>query len=283
MELKLDDGRVMAYEILGDPNGFPVILLHGTPGSSRQVASLAGPALEHGIAMITPDRAGYGGSSYDPSRTISSGARDVGQLIGHLQLGRCSVVGLSGGGPTALGCGVLLAGPVNVVATLGAVAPLVPRDPSLPPDRLVTRLARVSQTGVRLLFAAMVRTSRAHPDKALDRFARMLAQPDALLLRDNAIVRRAFLDDLSHPSPTTAKAAARDFWLFAPRWDIDLRKMTVPVHIWHGTEDRNVPVEHARVIASLCPNAQLHIVEGGGHILLSQLGQVIADITTNEL
>lgn len=282
VELELDDGRVLAYEILGHPDGFPVILLHGTPGSSRQVASLAGPAFGHRIAMITPDRAGYGGSSYDPSRTISSSARDVGALIRHLRLGPCSVVGLSGGGPTALACGVLLTGQIEVVATVGGVAPLVPQNPSLPPDRLVTRVARFSQTGVRLLFEAMVRTGRAHPEKALDRFADMLAPPDALLLRDNAVVRRAFLDDLAHASPTTAKAAARDFWLFAYRWDVDLRKTTVPVHIWHGTDDRNVPVEHAHVIASLCPNAQLHIVDGGGHMLLSQLDRVIAGITPSE-
>jgi hypothetical protein len=42
------------------------------------------------------------------------------------------VVGLSGGGPTALACGVVLRGQVSAVATVGGVAPLVPRDPSLP-------------------------------------------------------------------------------------------------------------------------------------------------------
>jgi len=88
-------------------------------------------------------------------------------------------------------------------------------------------------------------------------------------------VRAGFLDDLRHPSPTTARAAAHDFWLFAREWDADLAGMAVPAHIWHGTEDRNVPVAHARVIAARCPMARLHIVEGGGHMLLGHLDEII--------
>ncbi len=112
----------------------------------------------------------------------------------------------------------------------------------------------------------------------LDRFAALLAEPDARLLRENPEVREGFLDDLRHPSPTTARAAARDFWLFAREWDVDLAGLTVPAHIWHGTADRNVPVAHARVIADRCPTARLHLVEGGGHMLLSHLDQIIESL-----
>jgi pimeloyl-ACP methyl ester carboxylesterase len=188
------------------------------------------------------------------------------------------VGGLSGGGPTALACGVLLPGRVTAVATVGGVAPLVPRSPLLPPDRLVIKIARRSQGAARVLFATAGRAGRARPEKTRDRFAAMLAEPDARLLRENREVRDGFLDDLRHPSPTTARAAARDFWLFAREWDVDIAGMAVPAHIWHGTADRNVPVTHARVIADRCPAARLHIVEGGGHMLLSHLDQIIESL-----
>ena len=123
----LAGGRQLAYQAMGDPGHFPVLVLHGTPGSSRQLAALGQPAREHGLTVIAPDRAGYGGSAYDPARTIGSSARDLGELIEHLGLNGCAVVGLSGGGPTALACGVLLADRVSAVATVGGVAPLVPR------------------------------------------------------------------------------------------------------------------------------------------------------------
>jgi pimeloyl-ACP methyl ester carboxylesterase len=277
--MTLPDGRLLAYEVMGDPGGFPVIVLHGTPGSWRQLAGLDRPARDHGIAVVAPDRAGYGGSSHDPARTIASGARDLGELIRHLELHGCAVAGLSGGGPTALACGVVLAGQVTAVATVGGVAPLVPRDPSLPPDRLLIKTARRSEAAARVLFAAITRAGRSRPEKTLGRFAALLAKPDARLLNGNEDVRNGFLDDLRHPSPTAARAAARDFRLFARRWDAGIAGMTVPAHIWHGTEDRNVPVAHARVIAARCGAAELHIVEGGGHMLLSHLGQIIAGLT----
>jgi pimeloyl-ACP methyl ester carboxylesterase len=276
--MALPAGRLLAYAVMGDRAGFPVLVLHGTPGSSRQLAGLDRPAREHGLAMIAPDRAGCGGSSYDPARTIASGARDLGELIRHEALEGCAVVGLSGGGPSALACGVLLADRVSAVATVGGVAPLVPRDPQLPADRLVIRTARRSQTAASILFTAIIAAGRARPEQTLGRFAALLAKPDADLLHDNAGLRDAFLDDLRHPSPTAAKAAARDFWLFARRWDVDLADMAVPAEIWHGTQDRNVPIAHAHVIAASCPGAKLHIVHGGGHMLLSQLSDIIASV-----
>jgi len=277
--MALPDGRLLGYAVMGDRAGFPVLVLHGTPGSSRQLAGLDRPAREHGLAMIAPDRAGYGGSSYDPARTIGSGARDLGELIRHEALEGCAVVGLSGGGPSALACGVLLADRVSAVATVGGVAPLVPRDPQLPADRLVIRTARRSQTAASILFTAIIAAGRARPEQTLGRLAALLAKPDADLLRDDAALRDAFIDDLRHPSPTAAKAAARDFWLFARRWDVDLADMAVPAQIWHGTQDRNVPIAHAHVIAARCPAAKLHIVHGGGHMLLSQLNDIIASVT----
>ena len=278
-EITLPDGRRLAYEVMGATARSPAIVLHGTPGSSRQLAGLDRPARDRGLALIVPDRAGYGGSAYDPARTIASGARDVGELIRHLGPDPVPVVGLSGGGPTALACGVVLAGRVSAVATVGGVAPLVPRSPLLPRDRLLIRLARCSQTAAQALFAAAARAGRRRPEQTLNRFAALLAEPDRRLLRENPQVRDGFLDDLRHPSPTTARAAARDFWLFARRWDVDLADLAVPAHIWHGTLDRNEPVAHARVIAAQCPAARLHIVEDGGHMLLSQLDQIVASLS----
>ncbi len=277
-QIVLPDGRTLAYQVLGQPSGPPLVVLHGTPGSSRQVACLDRAAREHGFALIAPDRAGYGGSTYDPARTIASSARDVGSVITHLGLPRCAVIGLSGGGPTALACGVLLPGQVAAVATVGGVAPLVPRDPSLPPDRIVIRAARHSQAGVHAIFSVVIRPGR-RPERSLERFAALLAEPDARLLRDDPDVRRAFLDGIAHPSPAAARAAARDFWLFARQWDVDLAEMAVPAHIWHGSDDRNVPVAHARVIAARCPAAQLHIIDRGGHMPLSYLAEIIASVT----
>jgi pimeloyl-ACP methyl ester carboxylesterase len=129
------------------------------------------------------------------------------------------------------------------------------------------------------MFAAAVHAGRTRPGRTLGRFASLLAEADARLLRENGGLRAGFLDDLRHPARTTARATARDFWLFARQWDVNIADIAVPADIWHGTEDRNVPVAHARVIAARCPAARLHIVEGGGHMLLGQLDQIIEALT----
>lgn len=276
--LALGDGRQLSYEVMGDHDGRPCVALHGTPGSARQMACLDQAARARGVALVLPDRAGYGGSSWDSSRTIASSARDVGQLIAHLGIGPCPVVGVSGGGPSALACGVVLAERITTVSTVGSVAPLVPRSPALPPDRFAMETARRSEHAARLLFAVLLRSARRQPERAVERFARLMADADARLLLDDTAVRRAFLDDLRHPSPTAAKAAARDFRLFAHAWDVELADVAVPVHVWHGTADKNVPVVHARVIAARCPTAQLHLVEGGGHMLLVHLDEILAEL-----
>ena len=96
--------------------------------------------------------------------------------------------------------------------------------------------------------------------------------------REAGPIRTAFLDDFRHPAPTAAKAAARDFWLFEHRWDVQLADIAVTCDIWHGTQDRNVPVAHARVIAKVCPTARLHLVEGGGHMLLGELDKILSSL-----
>jgi pimeloyl-ACP methyl ester carboxylesterase len=83
-EMTLPDGRRLAYQVIGAPAGPPAIVLHGTPGSTRQLAGLDRPARDRGLALIVPDRPGYGRSDDDPSGTIASGARDLGELMRHL-------------------------------------------------------------------------------------------------------------------------------------------------------------------------------------------------------
>lgn len=265
----LGDGRRLAYDLLGDPGGRPVLLLPGTPGSRLQLASADEPARRLGVRLVVPDRPGYGASTHHPGRTLLSWAADVRILASHLRLDPFVVVGLSGGGPHALAVGRAMADRVPAVATIGSPAPRHPAEPSLPPERLMGRLARRSVFLARLAFAGLLEFGRRNPSAALDRLAAAMAETDAALLATDAALRAAFLADLAHRAPTAARAAARDFRLFVTPWDFRLEEIDVPVHVWHGTEDRNVPVEHAAVIARRCPRAELHLVPGAGHLLLA--------------
>jgi pimeloyl-ACP methyl ester carboxylesterase len=279
-EIALADGRRLAYAVMGAERGYPVVVLHGTPGSSRQLAGLHRSACDQGIFLVAPDRAGYGGSDHDPRRTIASSTRDVNELLNQLNLASCAIVGLSGGGPFALACGILHSERIRAVATVGGVAPPVARNLWGLPDRVPVQVARRSEACARWLLAGTMGVARASPERALLWVTRFLAGPDASLLRENTQLREGFLEDLHNPGPTTARAAARDYWLFAHPWDVDISDMSVPIHIWHGTADRVVPVSNARVIAEQCPAARLHLVRNGGHFLFRELNTILAELRT---
>jgi pimeloyl-ACP methyl ester carboxylesterase len=47
-----------------------------------------------------------------------------------------------------------------------------------------------------------------------------------------------------------------------------LRRLQAPTLVLHGDDDPIVPLVNGRVLARLIPNARLHVVRGGGHLLL---------------
>ena len=117
------DGRTLMYESWGAPDGEPVFLFHGTPGS--RVGPHPRPSVLYrlGIRLICHDRPGYGGSDPLPGRSVAHAAEDVAAIADHLGLDRFAVVGRSGGAPHALACAALLPKQVTRVAVLVPLAP----------------------------------------------------------------------------------------------------------------------------------------------------------------
>jgi pimeloyl-ACP methyl ester carboxylesterase len=66
------DGRnLRAYEC-GDPQGFPVVVHHGTPASGRLFRPHVEDARRRGIRLIGYDRPGCGGSTPHPAAPFRS-------------------------------------------------------------------------------------------------------------------------------------------------------------------------------------------------------------------
>jgi pimeloyl-ACP methyl ester carboxylesterase len=74
---QLPDGRHSAYCDGGDPDGYPVIGLHGTPGCRFSRWPAESLYIEAAVRYITPDRAGYGQAARKPGRTVADEAADV--------------------------------------------------------------------------------------------------------------------------------------------------------------------------------------------------------------
>ena len=67
-DIKLRDGRRLAYAEHGAPNGTPIVHCHGAPSSRIEGEFLFDGQLlvELGICLIVPDRPGIGRSDFQP-------------------------------------------------------------------------------------------------------------------------------------------------------------------------------------------------------------------------
>ena len=92
------DGRKTDYLISGAQDGFPLVYIHGTPGSYTVGPKLSTTCEGKGIKLITLSRAGYGGSTRNQGRRVVDAVADIQGLLEHLGIKKCLVGGKSGGG-----------------------------------------------------------------------------------------------------------------------------------------------------------------------------------------
>ncbi len=102
------DGREVAFAVWGDPAGFPVMRLHGTPGCRFMRWPDEAVYASLGVCFVTHDRAGYGRSTRLRGRRVVDAADDVHLIADELGFERFGVSGASGGGPHALACAARL-------------------------------------------------------------------------------------------------------------------------------------------------------------------------------
>jgi pimeloyl-ACP methyl ester carboxylesterase len=268
--LRLDGGRELAFTELGDPSGTPVFGFHGTPGSYRLFTALDPDARRLGLRLIAPDRPGYGRSDYVPDRRLLDWPRDVAAIADYLGIAKFGVFGVSGGGPHAAVCAHQLAPRLLGAAIVCGIAETLTDEDArgmMPVNRWITRLARRSQWLVWPLFAVMTFAMRFFGEAVVRSMRKQLPPPDLRVI-EQPDVRAAFLEEGRRMPRTAARATAQDFALFTRPWGFRLEDIPVPVDVFCGELDVNVPVAHGRVQADRIPNAKLHYFAEEAHLLI---------------
>ncbi|WP_424214512.1 alpha/beta fold hydrolase [Streptomyces sp. BI20] len=263
------DGRALTVETMGDPEGRPIFLLHGTPGC-RLGPTPRGMTLYHrGIRLISPDRPGYGGSDRLPGRTVADAAADVAAVADALGLDRFAVVGRSGGAPHALACAALL--PDRVTRTAALVA-LAPRDAEgldwfegmtpfnvreyttagHDPDTLIARLTERADA------------IRVDPGRLLYELRHELSPDDRAYIAD-ANLRRMLELNYQEAVRVSAWGWIDDALALARPWGLDPADIPGPVLLWHGEQDVFSPIGHSRWLAERIPRAIAAFDPRGAH------------------
>jgi pimeloyl-ACP methyl ester carboxylesterase len=61
------------------------------------------------------------------------------------------------------------------------------------------------------------------------------------------------------------RGPALELLLYARRWDFRLEDIAAEVHLWHGHEDKTVPVSMGRYQAKAIPNCRATFIPNAGH------------------
>jgi pimeloyl-ACP methyl ester carboxylesterase len=263
------DGRTLAWCEYGDPTAPPVFLFHGTPGSRLDRDPFDRPSAAR---IIVPDRPGYGYSTHQPGRRLTDWPADVLAIADALGLDTFGVVGISGGGPHALVCAAML--PADRLTKVGTICGLGPNDwPGVtegmqPMNVMFNELAITDPDQVLAIGDAMAEGIRADAAAFVAGSGADLPDVDRDLMQDPA-VQAMMAASMTEAVRQGGRAFAEEMIMFAHPWGFELSSIRVPVLLWHGTEDRNVPVSHARHIAEQVPGARLRVLDGEGHMTLA--------------
>ena len=123
--LRLPDGRRLTFTDTGPRHGHPVIYCHGAIGTPlRDTIDLPAIAARLRVRHIAINRPGFGGSDALPDRCVLQFADDAAAVADALSIERFSLVGVSAGGPYALGAARALGDRVIRVAVCSALSPL---------------------------------------------------------------------------------------------------------------------------------------------------------------
>lgn len=285
--VRADDGRQLMVESWGAPGGYPVFLLHGTPGSRRGPQPRVSVLHRLGVRLIGYDRPGYGRSDRSPGRLVRDAAGDVRVIADALGLDTFAVVGRSGGGPHALACAALLAERVTRAAVLGSLAP---RDADgldwyagMTESNVDTY--RAAEQGAHALSERL--TSRRHavrrdPASGLPFRDPRLPESDRQVVADFGI-RALFLETVTEAFKHSGDGWGDDMLALSSPWEFPLAAATAPVLLWHGAQDVFSPVSHTVWLADRIRDAMLVVEPERAHFgTVLALPQVLSWLVAHE-
>ena len=147
-------------------------------------------------------------------------------------------------------------------------------------NRIAFALARRLPWPVLLWMTGMMeRTFKKDPEgTARRRFASMPAgDRRALGDRDTTDMLLASMVESFRPG---ADGSAWELRLLTRPWGFDPGNITVPVSLWHGDSDTNVPVGVAHHLSHTIPDASLTVLPGEGHFfIMKRWGAIIRQLT----
>ena len=280
--VKLSDGRSLSFARFGDPSGKPVFYFHGFPGSRLEPQSNHDAFLKAGIQLLALDRPGIGHSTRKNKRKLLDWPDDVVEIAKILKLEKFSILGVSGGGPYALACARAIPGYLNKVTVACGLGPIdAPNATSgmMLSNRVLFRYGKFFPPVLHLSTFLMVRQLSSKPAKGLKKFVEGLPEPDRLVLSKTDaqdFVAASAVEGVRQGSGPLLE----EIGIYSRSWGFKLEDLNVPVSLFQGEVDIDVPASIALHQASLIPDCEINLYPDDGHfsLLVNHIDEIIASL-----
>jgi pimeloyl-ACP methyl ester carboxylesterase len=268
----LPDGRRVGWAEYGDPDGVPVMALHGAPACRLMFGAGHVAAVRLGLRLIAPDRPGYGLTPPDAAPTLATRTQWHAAFADALGLQRFGIFGISGGAPYAVALAAHLKERITGLALVSPIGPVADymasgRGRAQPIPLLQRRFFLHLPARPWLLQPMAVLAARTYltaPDRIGWLAVKAVRSPDAAILNK--------LDVHKRMTAMTCEAlrqgsigGARDLTVYSKPWQVDFSWIAAPAVLWQGTQDAIVPPAAAFYLARLLPRCRVERIEGAGH------------------
>lgn len=284
-EVRAEDGRRLTAEVVGPEDGNLVLFHTGTPGCRLLFDRHVREGAERGLRHVIYSRPGYQGSDRQPGRSLADSAADSAAVIDSLGVESFYSVGVSGGGGPAAACAALLPSRVRSVAVVAALGPRQGEGLDW-----LAGAAENSHVEFGKIEAGEAELER-HIEQGVSEMREIETGPQLVEAYDEYLCeadRRCLTGDFLSYQLEGCGEIARDGiegwfdddWAMWKEWGFDLSRISVPVTIWQGTEDRFVPRQNGEWLAAHIPGAKLRLLPGEGHLSLASrhYGAVLDDL-----
>jgi pimeloyl-ACP methyl ester carboxylesterase len=276
-------GTRVSYALQGPVRAPLVLYFHGWGDDYRVVLPLEYPLIEAGYRLMVFHRPGYAGTALSGRvggqtrnwRTAAGQAELAAGLLDHLHGGRkwrVSIIGTSGGAPSALAFAAAYAQHARVLVLQAGVTqpwseasyvPAVFRDAY---ETAFKQFGWAGDTVATAVFGLMVKF-RENFFEDEDKVRALVGSRLEEAQRDPAFPAIVSTILRAHPGNGQGEISdARNIFFSRSaycRWE-DVR---VPTLVMHDREDTFVPYAHAEQAAELLPRGELRAFRLGGHIL----------------
>jgi pimeloyl-ACP methyl ester carboxylesterase len=277
--VRLSDGRQIAYQEYGDREGSPVFFFHGWIGSRLDFGPNDGIARELGMRVIAVDRPGCGSSDFQQDRQLLDWPDDVSEMADALKLGQFAICGHSFGGPYVAACAYRLPARVTSAAIVAGISPLSFDGATrgmLAPVRLVLWVGGHAPVLVRPYVSAMARMVKK-PDSVAKGIGSILPDDELALLSTSRF--DGFFENSGEMVKYGSKGAYWDARVFLGEWGFDCADIEMPVALFYGTADRNVPIQMGEYYRDAVPTTEATFYKDEGHfIMYSRANEILSSL-----